>query len=147
VIVLGDTVIAATVWTDSANAQISTARTVRYSVSYDGGFSWTTDVLIVSTDGNAYPDMFPIIKNGRTIAIAGRQFATGGVRKGYVGLDLLLGLGIFSNTICPAPGYDLFAYKLSSSKLAGAYLSNAGTATPDTVSYISFDYSEICGPN
>ncbi len=139
-IVLGDTVIAATVWTDSANAQVSTARTVRYSVSYDGGFSWTTDVLIVSQDGNAYPDMSPVMKNGRTVAIAGRQFATGGVRKGYVGLDLLLGLGIFSNTLSPPPGYDLFAYKLSNSKLAGVYLSNAGTSTPDSVCYVSFDY-------
>lgn len=133
--VFGDTVAVACVWTDSADAQISTARKIRYSVSYDGGASWTSDLLTVSPDGNAYPDMYPIFTTGRTVAIAGRQFATGGIRRGYVATDLLLGLGIFNSYLNPDPGADQFAWPLSGSNLACAYLSG------DTICYINFDYS------
>jgi len=132
--VLGDTVIVACVWTDSADAQTSTARKIRYSVSYDGGATWTPDVLTVSTDGNAYPDMYPIFTTGRTVAIAGRQFA-GTTRRGYVGIDLLIGLGIFTSYLNPDPGSDQFAWPISGSNLACAYLSG------DTIIYNKFDYS------
>ena len=133
--VFGDTVVVACVWTDSADAQTSTARTIRYSVSYDGGASWTPDILTVSPDGNAYPDMYPIFTTGRTIAIAGRQFATGGIRRGYVATDLLLGLGIFNSYLNPDPGADQFAWPLTGTNLACSYLSG------DTICYIKFDYS------
>ncbi|RPI12336.1 MAG: exo-alpha-sialidase, partial [Ignavibacteriae bacterium] len=131
----GDTVIVAVDRTDSASAQTSNARRSYYQVSYDGGNTWLTDALQVSTEGTAYPNIYLVnIGSDRTVAMSGRAFE-GTTQRGYGGFDLTLGIGSVSSGLVPEPGRDYFAYKLNNTHLVGSYQGG------DTVISIKYNFT------
>jgi Secretion system C-terminal sorting domain len=134
--VLGDTVLICTSYTDSANARVSNGRVLYYQISYDGGLTWEADPVLVQAlpGGGAYPDIHPVFVSGnRTVAISGRNFQPGS--RGFVGVDVLLGAGAFTNTTIPAVGADYFTCMLSSTELGGVYQSG------DTLFFRKFNYT------
>lgn len=135
--VSGDTVIISVDQTDSANCQTSTARKSYYQFTTNNGVTWGSDAILVSTDGNAYPNLTPMVLSGsRTAVLSGRQFVSG-TRRGYVGADVILGAGSFTNTLVnTGAGSDNFAEPISSSVLGCGWL---GGGTADTVYYAKFD--------
>ncbi len=131
--VFGDTVIIACDMTDSASAQTSTARNSYYQVSYDGGATWLPDAIQASTNGNAYPDLDPLVISGqRDVAFSGREFIAG-VRTGYVAPDAQLGAG--STTSYLLNGQENFTMPLSSTTIAGGFESK----TTDSLYFVKFD--------
>jgi hypothetical protein len=131
--VFGDTVLVACDMVDSAHAQVSTARNSYYTVSYNGGVSWVTPALQVSTFGNAYPDIDPIILTGaRDVAMSGRQFVSG-VRNGYVGVDVILGAGVLNSVLCG--GQEIFTMTTSPTTIVGGFESK----TTDSLFSIKFN--------
>lgn len=136
VVVLGDTVIVAAQYTDSASAQTSTGRTMLYQVSYDGGLTWLSDAVLIASLplGGAYPDVIPVIVGGsRTIVVSGRQFSGGS--RGFSGVDVILGAGSVTTTLVPAPGSDYFTCWLSSTQIGGVYQSG------DSLFFRKFNYT------
>lgn len=136
--VSGDTVIVTSDQTDSVNAQLSTARKSYYQYTFDNGVTWGTgDAVLVNPDGNAYPDLHPMIVNGsRTPVLTGRQFVSG-ARRGYTGVDVQLGAGSFTNTLVPTgAGSDNFGWPVSATEVACAWL---GGGTADTIYFAKFD--------
>lgn len=135
--VSGDTVIVTGDQTDSARAQISTARKSYYQFTTDNGVTWMSDAILVSADGNAYPDLHPMVLDGsRTITLSGRMFESG-ARRGYVGVDVLLGAGSLTNTKVPTgAGSDNFAAPINASELACGWL---GGGSADTVYFGKFN--------
>lgn len=135
--VSGDTVIVTVDQTDSANAQISASRKSYYQYTTDNGITWGSDAILVNADGNAYPNLTPMVITGsRTPVISGRQFA-GTTRKGYVGVDVILGAGAFTNTLTPTGGsLDNFGEPISASELGCGWL---GGGSADTIYYGKFN--------
>jgi hypothetical protein len=135
--VKADTVIATVDQTDSANAQLSTARRSFYQVSYNNGSTWEADAIMVSTDGNAYPDLQPMVLAGnRTVVMTGRQFDGAGTRHGYTGVDVLLGAGSFTNTIVGNNGSDNFGMPINANELGCGWL---GGLPSDSIFYGKFN--------
>jgi hypothetical protein len=135
VCVLGDTVIAANAYIDSANASVSGGRTMYFQISYDGGVTWLADAILLSPlpDGGAYPDLVPVILDlNRTIVVTGRQF---GPAHGFAGVDVLLGAGSFTNTAVPSSGLDYFSCWLSSTQIGGVH-----QVTDNTLYFRKFNY-------
>jgi len=134
--VSGDTVIVTVDQTDSANCQTSTARRSYYNFTTNNGVTWG-DAILVSTDGNAYPNLTPMVLSGsRTVVTSGRQFVSG-ARRGYVGYDVLLGAGSFTNTLVnTGSGGDNFAEPISSTVLGCGWL---GGGTADTIYFAKFN--------
>jgi len=132
VAVFGDTVVVSADYLDSA-AALNT-RTIRYNVSYDGGLTWGTDVLIVSTtDKMAYGDMSPVLLSiGRSVAISGRQYAPGS--RAFASVDLSIGLGVITYTLNPNAGQDYFSQNLNANELGGMCRSN------DSLYFIKYNY-------
>jgi hypothetical protein len=136
--VLGDTVIVAVAYIDSANVAVSTGRFIYYQVSYNGGLTWLSDPIVLASLplGGAYPDIVPVFFNGsRTVVITGRQFSGGS--RGFSGIDVILGGGSMTNTLVPPPASDYFSCWLSSTQIGGTYQS------PDTVWFRKFNYTNI----
>jgi len=135
--VSGDTVIVTVDQTDSASAQTSTARKSYYQYTTDNGISWGTDALLVNADGNAYPNLSPMVISGsRTPVLSGRQFVAG-ARRGYVGVDVLLGAGSFTNTLTTTGGsLDNFGEPINANELGCGWL---GGGSADTVYYAKFN--------
>lgn len=135
--VSGDTVIVTVDQTDSANAQTSTARKSYYQYTTDNGITWGTDALLVNADGNAYPNLSPMVISGsRTPVLSGRQFVAG-ARRGYVGVDVLLGAGSFTNTLTTTGGsLDNFGEPINANELGCGWL---GGGSADTVYYAKFN--------
>lgn len=135
--VKGDTVIISVDQTDSINCQTSTARRSYYQYTTNNGVTWNTEAILVSNDGNAYPDLNPMVLSGsRTVVLTGRQFVSG-TRRGYVGADVLLGAGSFTNTLVPTgSGGDNFGQPQSSTEIACGWLSG-GSA--DSIYYGKFN--------
>lgn len=112
IFVLGDTVVVACDYTDSLNSTISTARRTYYQYSSNGGVSWYSNSILLSTNTSAYPDMNPVIVTGsRTLTVSGLGLPLGG----YAGVDVILGAGSFTLT-------GLAAGPLESSLLAYPYI-------------------------
>lgn len=119
--VLGDTVIAANSYIDSANASVSAGRIMYYQVSYDGGLTWLSDPILLAPlpEGGAYPDLLPVILDGnRTIVLTGRQFNPS---HGFAGVDVVLGAGAITTVAVPSSGTDYFNCWLSSSMIGGVH--------------------------
>ena len=137
--VSGDTVIVTVDQTDSTSAQISTARKSYYQYTTNNGVTWGSDAILVNADGNAYPNLSPMVLSGsRTVVLSGRQFVSGG-RRGYVGVDVILGAGSFTNTLVNTGlGSDNFGEPISSTVLGCGWL---GGGTADTIYYARFDAS------
>jgi len=134
VVVFGDTVVVTGDYLDSNFTSLS-ERVIRYNVSYDGGFSWETNALIVSTtDNQAYGIVTGVITTGRTVAMTGRQYETGS--RGFGGADLLIGLGIFDYTLNPPPSREYVGDLMSSTELGGSNLS-----TNDSIFFIKYNYT------
>ncbi|NOS84407.1 MAG: T9SS type A sorting domain-containing protein [Ignavibacteria bacterium] len=135
--VSGDTVIVTVDQTDSANCQISTARRSFYQYTTDNGITWGSDAILVNADGSAYPNLHPMIVSGsRTAVLSGRQFVAG-ARRGYVGVDVILGAGSFTNTLTTTGGsLDNFAEPISATELGCGWL---GGGSADTVYYAKFN--------
>jgi hypothetical protein len=135
VAVYGDTVIVMADYLDSNFTNLNERR-IRYNFSLNGGATWSSTILVVSTVSNmAYSDLNSVLSIGaRTLTASGRQYDGGS--RGFAGLELLLGIGSFSTAEVPAPGRDYFTYKLSGTDLAGAYLSS----TQDTLYFIKYNY-------
>jgi len=94
---------------------------------------------MVSTGGNAYPDIVPIISSGqRSISISGRQFVPG-TRKGYVGTDVVLNAGSFTNTTNSGRGSDNFSAMINSNSLACAYINFYDNTTSDSLWFARFN--------
>lgn len=134
--VSGDTIIVTGDQTDSANAQISNARQSFYQYTFDNSSTWG-DAIQMSPDGNAYPDLSPIVLTGaRTVAITGRKFV-GTVRRAYTGVDLLLGVGSVTISLGPTGGsVDNFGAPISATELGCAWL---GAAPSDSIYYGRFN--------
>jgi hypothetical protein len=132
VAVFGDTVVVTADYLDSAAAL--TTRTIRYNVSYNGGNTWGTDVLIVSTiDKMAYGDLSPVIlSTGRSVAISGRQYAPGS--RAFAGADLVIGTGVFTTTLNTNLGQDYFSQRLNANELGGMYRS------ADSLFFVKYNY-------
>ncbi len=136
----GDTVIVTGDQTDSVNAQLSTARRSFYQYSFNNGGIWGTgDAILVNPDGNAYPDLHPMIVNGsRTPVLTGRQFVAG-ARRGYTGVDVQLGAGSFTSTLVPTgAGSDNFGWPVSATEVACAWL---GGGTADSIYFAKYNTS------
>ncbi len=135
--VSGDTVIVTVDQTDSASAQTSTARRSYYQYTTNNGITWGTDALLVNADGNAYPNLSPMVISGsRTPVLSGRQFVAG-ARRGYVGVDVLLGAGSFTNTLTTTGGsLDNFGEPINANELGCGWL---GGGSADTVYYAKFN--------
>lgn len=133
----GDTVIVSADQTDSASSQTSTARRSYYQFTTNNGISWNTEAVLVSNDGNAYPDLQPVIFTGaRTVAFTGRQFEAG-ARRGYVGVDISLGAGSFTNSLVPTgAGSDNFGGLISPTEFGCGWL---GGGSADSVYYGTFN--------
>lgn len=135
--VSGDTVIVTVDQTDSVNCQTSTARRSYYQFTTNNGVTWGSDAILVNADGNAYPNLTPMVLSGsRTVVLSGRQFVSG-ARRGYVGVDVILGAGSFTNTLVnTGAGSDNFAEPISATELGCGWLSG-GSA--DTIYYAKFN--------
>lgn len=134
VIVLGDTVVVTADYLDSNFAALS-ERVIRYNVSYDGGLTWETNALTVSTtDNQAYGVATGVITTLRTVAITGRQYAGGS--RGFGGTDLILGLGNFNYSLNPPPSREYVGHLMSGTELGGTNLS-----TNDSVFFIKHNYT------
>jgi hypothetical protein len=133
--VLGDTVVMAADHLDSTFTNLNERR-IRYNVSFNGGNTWESTVLIINPANNqAYGEISPLVVNSlRTVGASGRQYAGGS--RGFAGVDLQLGLASFTNTLVPtAGGRDYFSQNLNSTVLAGAYLS----LPQDTLYFIKYN--------
>jgi hypothetical protein len=130
--VFNDTVIVFADWTDSLNAQNTTARKTFYQYSCDGGFMWEPAPVMVTQLGSAYPDAYPFKFTENSVVVTGRRFVSG-ISRGYAGVELFLGAGTFFITLVPAPGKDYFSSKLSSNMLGGTFLMG------DTLFYVPFN--------
>jgi hypothetical protein len=135
--VSGDTVIISVDQTDSASAQTSTARKSYYQYTTNNGVSWNTEAILVSNDGNAYPDLNPMILGGaRTVVFTGRQFVSGS-RRGYTGVDVLLGAGSFTNSFVPTgAGSDNFGAPINANEVACGWL---GGGSADSIYFGKFN--------
>jgi hypothetical protein len=134
--VFGDTVALGADYLDSGFTNLNQRR-ARYNVSYNGGTTWGTDILVVSTTlGHAYNDFSPLLlTTGRTIGVSGRQYV-GSVSTGYADEDLQLGLGSFNAPVLnPTGGRDYFSQNLNGTELAGSYMPQA----QDTLYFIKFN--------
>ncbi|MCC6864631.1 MAG: T9SS type A sorting domain-containing protein [Ignavibacteria bacterium] len=133
----GDTVIVSVDQTDSANAQTSTARKSYYQFTTNNGVTWGSDAILVGSDGNAYPNLDPMVLSGaRTVVLSGRQFVAG-ARRGYVGSDVILGAGSFTNTLVnTGSGGDNFGGVLNATTLGCGWF---GGGSADTIYYANFD--------
>jgi hypothetical protein len=135
--VSGDTVIITVDQTDSVNCQTSTARRSYYQYTTNNGISWGSDAILVNSDGNSYPNLTPMVVSGsRTAVISGRQFVAG-ARRGYVGVDVILGAGSLTNTLTTTGGsLDNFAEPISATELGCGWL---GGGSADTIYYAKFN--------
>lgn len=135
--VSGDTVIVSVDQTDSANCQTSTARRSYYQYTTNNGVTWASDPILVSSDGNAYPNLTPMVISGsRTVVLSGRQFISGG-RRGYVGSDVILGAGSITNTLVNTGlGSDNFGEPINANELGCGWL---GGGTADTIYFAKFN--------
>lgn len=134
--VFGDTVAIGADYLDSNFTNLNQRR-VRYNISFNGGITWMTDVLVVSTTlGHAYSDFSPIVLSGfRSIGISGRQYV-GSTSTGFATSDLQLGIGSFSTPVLnPTGGRDYFSQSLSGNQLAGCYANQV----QDTIYFIKFN--------
>ncbi|RPI17260.1 MAG: T9SS C-terminal target domain-containing protein, partial [Ignavibacteriae bacterium] len=133
--VFGDTVVVGVDYLDT-NFVALTERRIRYNVSFNGGNTWSSDVLVVNTtEGQAYSDFTPIYATERSVGVSGRQYV-GSTSRGFAGSELSLGLGSFTSLLNPGTGRDYFAQSLNSSELAGSYLSS----TQDTIYFIKYNF-------
>lgn len=142
VAVYGDTVIVMADFLDSTWTNLN-QRKIRYNFSVNGGATWSSSILEVSSTNNqAYSDLNGVLSLGaRTLTASGRQYDNGS--RGFAGLELVLGIGSFSTAENPPPGRDYFTYVLSGTELGGSYLSS----TQDTLYFIKFNYATtIFGP-
>ncbi len=120
-IVLGDTVVVSCDYTDSLNAQLSTARRSLYQVSYNGGVTWCVDPIIILNAYSAYPEILPVMLWGiRTVTITGRGLVNGGA---YAGSDVQLWAGSITFATLPNAGSNgaIVSATLSSNSIACAY--------------------------
>ncbi len=134
--VSGDTVIVTGDQADSANSQISNARQSFYQYTFNNGVTWN-DAIQMSPDGNAYPDLIPVVLTGaRTVAMTGRKFI-GTVRRAYTGVELVLGVGSITISLGPTGGsVDNFGALMTSTDIGCGWM---GAAPSDSIYYGKFN--------
>ena len=130
--VFGDTIIVACDFSDSLNIQIPSERRIYYQATFDGGITWLPDAISIVQQGNAYPEICPIISSGaRTVCISGVEFSSGG----FVAKDAILGAGLTTVFALPLSS-EILSTPMNDQYIACGYINNQF----DTLLFIKFDY-------
>jgi len=142
-VVIGDTIIIGQdINPDASGPPPATTPTrIYYQVSYDGGTTWLSDALNISTSTSTRrPNIFPIYNSGlRSIVFCGRIY-NGSVQGGLAAVETMLGLGSVSIYTSPITYRDYFGYIKNSTSIGGIVSTPAGAAT-DSLVYREFNYT------